>query len=239
VNDIPAVSIKHRGGKPDRRPPSIPSRKSASGASRRAFSLIELLVVIAIIVALAGLASVSLTSVASNSAMAEASAQLRGTIETARQSAVATGTYHYVGLRSNNDPLEFEVVTFRSLGGALSHDTHTSPDSALVEQAGRRTLVRRTAIEDAPPELSRLETRPTDQQLDAAGKTSASKVKFKVTSGGTTGDFDRVIEITPRGQVRVPGDTAAAAIKIFLVPRGTAPSLVWVHADTGFVEEFR
>jgi len=220
----------------------LPACRAAAGGGSglvRAFSLIELLVVIAIVAVLAVLASMSISGMASSSAMAEASAQVRGAIESARQSAVATGTYHYVGLHSTDDPPAFDIASFRSLNGPLPVGTHALANSTDVEWVGKRISVEGAAIRDMPTDLLRFEALPTDQQLDDAGKTSDTNLKFSVTSGGQTILFDRVIEITPRGQIRVPGGAAASAIKVFLSPRSSAPSLVWVHADTGFVEEFR
>lgn len=231
------------------------------GVGRRAgvrvcggFTLVELLAVIGIIAALMGLATLSMQGLSERDRAAEAVEQVRGALELARQTAVATGTHCYVAMGDDGGGTLL-VQAVRSLEGEVvsgSHDLVNQSDPPGFDFLGNLARSGEVDVVDAIADTSKFLSLPDSAYLDAATTTGpdGNTISFTVNDPNRTDDptLDRVVAFSPRGAALVPGKSGVQAIKLFVVPSaGDAPSaneearaaLVWIHAATGQVEVYR
>ncbi|CAN5342381.1 hypothetical protein BH09VER1_BH09VER1_27610 [soil metagenome] len=186
---------------------SVHRRAGCSRTSPSAFTLIELLVVMAVAGMLLGLSGVAVTSLSKGGTLNKSLADVAGTLEQARQYAVAQNTYVWVaflpGTMSGNSTVSMVVLASKNGADPTPWSAYgTVPNSQIglltrVKTFDQIGLSDAATFTDRIPELTGATAVTKDVNSLANGT-----AKFSVLLPGTTTPvvFDRVIQFTPSGE---------------------------------------
>lgn len=239
---------------------TLQTRSFSSHGLRRGFSLVEILVVIGLIVLIAGFSSSALRGLAEGNSQQKALIGIAAALEGARQSAVASGTYTWVAMRSEPDKNQnvITVATFASKDGTRGPSVLDEANVKLLSKVERYESVK---LEDAVPSGTRLDL----PNVNGSPKSPSESV-FSPNSNDLPPDykntsFDWVVVFTPRGEAAVDANPPsgqdgsdadsldlAEAIEFAVIPsRGTSPSpteeksaaAIRVNGLTGQVDVFQ
>lgn len=177
----------------------------------RAFSLVELLTVIAVMSLLVSMAVPALSSLAKGSQMNQSLMELSGTLDAARQYAIARNTYVWVALRHSpqgDAGDELSMVTLASKSGTdpSPWSNYGQVPNAQIEILGKPRTFSQIRLEEAGVfDMSRIPALSGKASVTAGNSLADGKAVFQVKLPGQTSptDFSRVIQFTPGGEARV------------------------------------
>jgi prepilin-type N-terminal cleavage/methylation domain-containing protein len=198
------------------------------------FSLVELLVVISIVGLLTSISVPMVATLTGAGSMTRTISDLAGYLENARAAAMANNTYVWVGVEEADDQQKLVV-------------------SAVIGKTGQRSDLNNSNEYVALNKPQIYENVGLGESLNLVGKESEAD---SLSSGGSLGDFtqnvsgkptkfDRLLEFSPSGQVKIVKDTPSRWIEIGLQPiKGTTRNqhnvaALQISGLTGQVRIFR
>lgn len=167
-----------------------------------AFTLLEILSVLSILLILTGLSVTLIGRVGRGNEMSSGLQKLGGTMELARQFAIAKNTYVILFLTEPVVPgEELKTALFASSDGT---DPGIDLATADLQPIGKVEAMAKVKLQDRLSSQARVHNLPETDQTPA----EASHYEKEVQAGGGTITFSRYIKFTPIGEVRTGNSTA-------------------------------
>jgi len=220
-----------------------------SSLNKRGFTLIELLVVIAIMAVIATVGVPSLFSLTKSNQMNQATSELQGLLEQARQYAVAQNTYVWVAfntqITNNIDTMSIAIVA--SMDGSDPGTFGISPTPNYTVPSTSLNLVSKVrtfqhfqlqipgSYNFTPP--TSLPATPVTGSANAL--TTSATFNIQIPGNADTSAFTQCMQFTPSGQARNssgPIDIIEFALEpaqVHTVPNGKNVAIVQVNGLTG------
>jgi prepilin-type N-terminal cleavage/methylation domain-containing protein len=182
------------------------------------FTLVELLVVIAIIVILLGASAALVPSMLHGNQMNEDVTTLQGILEEARETALASNTYVYVGFTGPNatSPADgMSVIVFESQDGTDAANGFgnvtfpTTPDVQILNRIQRLPGVQIADVGDAAINYAGLPASNTAPVSLVGWPTSSNSNLQWVFTTTNTLTFNYGFEFTPNGEAKVTSSPTA------------------------------
>jgi prepilin-type N-terminal cleavage/methylation domain-containing protein len=237
------------------RPPS-PTKNFSAGRRRHfGFSLAEVMTVMALISLLSVTVGPNIGKLAMGGSFQRALIDTSGAFEKAREYAVASNGYVYVGFTKPDTKGEIYGAIFAAKDGSTGGVSDlTSGRSHRVEATGNESLalldrvfkLEGCALADSLPANNALNGNPA---LEDAASSLSSGDRFECDAGAAGSlTFERVIQFTPQGEGRV-ARTLSQTVQAVLVPLKGDPakqladsvgaSVIRVAALTGRINVYR
>lgn len=221
--------------------------------------MIELLSVMAILALIAGFSASGLRNLAQGDHLQRAVIGISSALEAARQTAIARGTYTWVGFHCGKDASLGQnavvVAAFASKTGTRGAGFINGKDVQLLSRVLKFDAV---TLQDAPPSGSAV-TLPAVSSKSTPADSSFKPQSDDLPTAYKGMDFDWVVIFNPRGEAAVDQDTGmdeadaeslrrTEAIDFAVVPsKGAAPSsleeksaeAIRVNGLTGKVDVYR
>ena len=179
--------------------------------SNKGFTLVELLTVAAVMSILLSVAVPALSSMAMGNQMNRSLIELAGTLDQARQYAIANNTYVWVALRPNSSGNQGDELSVALLASKTGTDPSPWSNYGSVPNAQIDIVARPRTFENIRFEEANTYSQSKIPSL--AGKSATSldntpannKAVFniKLPGSGSSANFNRVIQFTPTGEARV------------------------------------
>ena len=205
--------------------------------ARRGFTLIELLVVIGILVILAALSYPAVSALSKSGRINQTIAELGGSLEAARQYAVAQNTYVWVAFAVPDPavPNQIAVAEVASADGTeiTIPGTGTPPGPATwggsISPGG--SLVQISKVATFPlTNLAAPGTVTPAKALASTGTSLASNASFSVPIPGRSAatTFSQALEFTPTGEARVVTGVPVSLVEFDIQPY-KGPGVIDAH----------
>lgn len=187
--------------------PNFPPR----GAVSKAFSLVELLTVIAVMSLLVSVAVPAVTSLAKGNQMNQSLIEIAGTLDQARQYAIAHNTYVWAAFRPNpagasGDELSVVLLASKTGTDPSPWANYGTVPNAQIDLLGRVRTFPQIRLEEAGTfGESQIPALVGKSTVTAANTPSENTAVFGIRLPGATApvDFTRAIQFTPSGEARV------------------------------------
>lgn len=226
--------------------PRRQSRTRHQNADRtRAFTLLELLTVLGIM-ALVSIASVpAVSALTKSSKINQAMSQITGTLEQARQYAVANNTYTWVAFYQDNnstDGSKVHVATLGSKDGTDPTDGFTMGGSVDMEKV--IPLNRNASFAQVQLKQAGANAWPTLPAVPAVYLSNTVSFGVNIPGKGVTA-FNQVVQFTPAGEAKVsPGIPSVIELGLRPVHAGNAENadniaVIRIAGMTGQTRLFR
>ncbi len=196
-----------------------PSRKL-----RKAFTLVELLVVMAILTIIASIATPAVSSLLKGRSFDQTLAGLSGTLDQARQYAIAQNTYVWVAFATTST--QVNVVVFASPDGTDSNTSWTGSPSAgsgvLVPITRTQTFNLTTLVSPNGSLAARTVVPATLPSTVGQPLNSSASFTMPLPTQTASTTFNYALQFTPSGEARIT-DGAPVDLVEFAVQPQTAP----------------
>lgn len=206
--------------------PSPLMRENPVKKPHAAFSLVELLTVVAVMSLLLSFVVPAVSSLARGSRLNQSLVEIAGTIDQARQYAIAQNTYVWVAMRPDPEATDGDALSVVVLASKTGIDpspwsNYGTVPNARIDLISRPRTFSQIRFEDAA-------TFGSDQIPDLADKPSVASTNspssgtavfsVRLPGEGANVNFERVIQFTPAGEARV------ASSMIDIIEFGLHPS---------------
>jgi len=214
-------------------------KKSSTGKSRRAFTLIELLTVISVVALLGTLTIPIVSNAAMGGKFNKALIDLSGALERAQAYAVANNTYTFVAFTEPDADGRISVGLFGSRDGSAgvpnlstAGDTYAIVDARSATEGSLVALDHLTVLEGVKLQ----DDQPAGNGLSLKAASAWSQNGAKFSFRGQT--FTRALQFTPTGEARV-SSLLPEIVRVIAVPlKGDARGALTDAAGASAIQVF-
>lgn len=209
-------------------PPVKVIAKTALHRGARAFTLIELLTVIAVMSVLVSLCVPAISSITMGGKWNQSLSELAGTLDQARQYAIAQNTYVWVAMHPTTDSVNGDELNVAVLASKTGTDPSPWTSYGAVPNDQLDLIMKPKAFQQVKLEeagffksdkVPSLPSTPSTDAGNSPAQTSGAGF-FKVTMPGTSAPkgFTRVIQFTPGGEARIAQGSVIDVIEFGMHP---------------------